>query len=67
MKKIIYFVLVCFTLTFVTNLNVIAAAPSIKIYIYEDLLTLPAQPISKSGNILVPLKNVSEALGLKYS
>ncbi len=67
MKKIIYFVLVCLTLTFVTNLNVIAAAPSIKVYIYEDLLTLPVQPISKSGNILVPLKNVSEALGLKYS
>ncbi len=67
MKKIIYFVLVCFTLTFVTNLNVIAAAPSIKVYVYEDLLTLPVQPISKSGNILVPLKNVSEALDLEYS
>ncbi len=66
MKKFISFVVVCFTLTFVLNLNVIAA-PSIKVYVYEDLLTLPVQPISKSGNILVPLKNVSEALGLKYS
>ncbi|WP_041700196.1 copper amine oxidase N-terminal domain-containing protein [Clostridium sp. BNL1100] len=66
MKKFITFVVVFFTLTFVLNLNVIAA-PSIKVYVYENLLTLPVQPISKNGNIIVPLKNVSEALGLKYS
>ncbi len=66
MRKIISLVIAGFILTFMLNLNVVAASP-IKVYVYEDLLTLPVQPISKSGNILVPLKNVSEALGLKYS
>ncbi len=66
MKKFISFILVCFMLIFVLNSNV-NATTSIKVYVYEDLLTLPVQPVSKSGNILVPLKNVSEALGLKYS
>ncbi|EPR13582.1 copper amine oxidase N-terminal domain-containing protein [Ruminiclostridium papyrosolvens] len=66
MKKFMSFIVVCFTLTFVLNLNVIATT-YIKVYVYEDLLTLPVQPISKSSNILVPLKNISDALGLKYS
>lgn len=59
-------VITCFLLTFTVNLNAVAASP-IKIYVYEDLLTLSTQPILKGSNIMIPLKNVTDALGLKYS